>query len=257
MTLVWDDARTQAHSELLVLLALADWANDDGYCWPTVSALAAKARLSERAVQQILGRLTATGRIRRLSGGGRGRGNQYQVVSVKNPESETVNPIHRIENTESKTPNGIHPLRPKRVNLATEKGEPGAPHTSYIRQENNNTTTTIGGSVSCGGEVNDSSPPLSSSSLALADELTVECRLSGKQKNALIGYIDSRGEGYVRTKAQIVRSQPRRNAAGSLLAALRDDWQMPVTHPQTIGSPHNEGRLAAAEARGREKGWKW
>ena len=253
MTFVWDDARTQAHSELLVLLALADWANDDGYCWPTVSALAAKARLSERAVQQILGRLTATGRIRRMSGGGRGRANQYQVVSVKNPECETVNPIHRIENTESKTPNGIHPLRPKRVNLAPEKGEPGAPHTSYIRQENNNTTTTIGGSVSCGGGVNGSS----SSLLALADELAVECGLNGKQRNDLIGYIDSRGEGYVRTKAQIVRSQPRRNAAGSLLAALRDDWQMPVTHPQTIGSPHNEGRLAAAEARGREKGWKW
>ena len=111
--MVWDDARTQAHSELLVLLALADWANDDGYCWPTISALAAKARLSERAVQQILGRLTATGRIRRMSGGGRGRANRYQVVSVKNPESEMVNAIHRIQNTESKTPNEIHPLAPR------------------------------------------------------------------------------------------------------------------------------------------------
>src|SRR4029077_18634791 len=44
---------SQAHSELLILLAFADWAHDDGYCWPTISALATKARLSERAVQQI------------------------------------------------------------------------------------------------------------------------------------------------------------------------------------------------------------
>jgi len=117
---VWDDLRTQAHSELLVLLALADWANDDGYCWPTISALANKARLSERAVQQILGRLTATGRIRRIQGGGRGRANRYQVVTARNGASETMNAIHRKENTESETPKEIHPFGAKRVNLTTK-----------------------------------------------------------------------------------------------------------------------------------------
>jgi hypothetical protein len=71
MTSVWDDFRTQAHGELLVLLASADWANDDAHYWPTIAALAVKARLSERAVQQILGRLITTGRIRRIQGGGR------------------------------------------------------------------------------------------------------------------------------------------------------------------------------------------
>src|SRR6516225_1438614 len=123
MTSVWDDFRTQAHSELLVLLALADWANDDGYCWPTITALAAKARLSERAVQQILGRLTTTGRIRRIQGGGRGRANRYQVVTTKNSGTETVNGIHRNGNTESETPNELHRLGQKRVNSTTQKGE--------------------------------------------------------------------------------------------------------------------------------------
>src|SRR5262252_7054276 len=121
MTSVWDDLRTQAHSELLVLLALADWANDDGYCWPTISALAVKSRLSERAVQQILGRLSATGRIERISGGGRGHANEYRVVVARKPAPEMVNQIHRKQNTESKTPNGIHPLGAKRVHLTTEK----------------------------------------------------------------------------------------------------------------------------------------
>lgn len=91
MTAVWDDARTQSHSELLVLLALADWAKDEGYCWPTIPRLSTKARLSDRAVQQILGRLIETGRIKRIPGGGRGRANQYQLVVAKNPEQETVN----------------------------------------------------------------------------------------------------------------------------------------------------------------------
>jgi hypothetical protein len=249
MTSVWDDLRTQAHSELLFLLALADWANDDGYCWPTISALATKARLSERAVQQILGRLTTTGRIRRIQGGGRGRANRYQVVTARNGAPETVNAIHRIENTESETPKEIHPFGPKRVNLTTENGECGAPHTSYTRQ--NNATTTTKRDVTSTGEGN------GSSSLPLADELVVEYGLNGKQRNTLIGYIASAGEEYVRSKVEIVRSQPRRNAAGALLAALRDDWQMPVGQHRTNGSLDQQARLTVAEARARAKGWSW
>ena len=96
-----------------------------------------------------------------------------------------------------------------------------------------------------------------SSSLALADKLAVECGLSCKQKTTLIGYIDSLGEDYVRKKAQIVRSRPRRNAAGSLLAALRDDWQMPGNQPPGKGPPGKDARLAAAESLALERGWKW
>jgi len=255
MTSVWDDARTQAHGELLVLLALADWANDDGYCWPTVPALAAKARLSERAVQQILGRLIATGRIRRISGGGRGHASEYRVLTAKNPESETVNPIHRKENTELKTPNLIHPLEAKRVNLTTEKGEPGAPHTSYTRQKNSDTTTSS--LRSADSSCRDDGANGSSSSSLLVEELGRLYGLSKSQRDAVATFIGSHGESYVRAKWEIVRSQPRRNGAGALLAALRDDWQTPVGHPQSNGPPHKDGRLAAAEARGRERGWTW
>jgi len=93
-----------------------------------------------------------------------------------------------------------------------------------------------------------------SSSSALSDKLVAEYGLSCKQKSTLIEYIDSRGEDYVRQKARIVRSQPRRNAAGSLLAALRDDWQMPIEQPPGNGPPGKDARLAAAEALAREKG---
>jgi hypothetical protein len=250
MTSVWDDARTEAHSELLVLLALADWANDEGHCWPTICALATKARLSERAVQQILGRLIATGRIRRIQGGGRGRANQYQVVVARNGAPGTVNTIHRKENTESETPNEMHPLGPERVNLTTEKGEQRASHTSYTRQNNTSTTTTNGETASVGG-------CNGSSSSALADKLAVEYRLSGKQRDTLMGYIRSRGEEYVHAKSQVVRSQPRTNAAGALLAALRDDWQPRIGQTQKYGSSNQHERLAAADARAKAKGWNW
>ena len=250
MSSVWDDARTQAHTELLVLLALADWANDDGYCWPTISALAAKARLSERAVQQILGRLIATGRIRRIPGGGRGRANRYQVVTAKNTERETVNAIHRKENAESASPNGLHLFGSKTVQPTAKKGECGAPHTSCTRQNDSTTTTTNSNTVSVAGE--------NGSSSSLVDELQVAFGLSKSQCDTVAGYVRSRGEDYARAKAQVVRSEPRRNAAGALLAALRDDWQLPIGPPEPPGGPSGrQVRLAAAEARGRERGWAW
>ena len=51
---------------------------------------------------------------------------------------------------------------------------------------------------------------------ALARELGKEFRLSGKQRQTLREYCESRGQGYVLSKAEIVRSAPRKNAAGAL-----------------------------------------
>jgi hypothetical protein len=73
---------------------------------------------------------------------------------------------------------------------------------------------------------------------ALVDRLVREYGLSGKQRQAVSEYRDSRGEEYVRSKAAIVRAQPRRNAAGALLAALRDDWQPTVATKAQTNATH-------------------
>jgi hypothetical protein len=64
---------------------------------------------------------------------------------------------------------------------------------------------------------------------AFADRLALEYGLSQKQRQTVSEYCDLKGEEYVRSKAEIVRAQPRENAARALLAALRDDWQPPVS----------------------------
>ena len=46
MTAVW--SVTLPDSEKIVLLALADCANDEGLCWPSMATLAAKCSKSER-----------------------------------------------------------------------------------------------------------------------------------------------------------------------------------------------------------------
>ena len=85
-------ARVWAYSqrkdgELLVMLALADFANDAGESWPSIPVLAAKARLTERQTRRVLIKLEEAGEIRRVkSNGGRNRRNHYFVTLSENPD---------------------------------------------------------------------------------------------------------------------------------------------------------------------------
>jgi hypothetical protein len=73
MSAVWDSGKYDGGA-LLVLLAMADYADEQHECWPSVAGLARKARLSERQVSRILrqlridGAITPTGKHRTLRG---------------------------------------------------------------------------------------------------------------------------------------------------------------------------------------------
>jgi hypothetical protein len=82
MTAVWDSTPYEG-GELLVLLALADWADDQGRCWPSVPSIAQKARMKERQVYNILRKLRADEIIHCEPGGGRGRSNTYLIDIAK------------------------------------------------------------------------------------------------------------------------------------------------------------------------------
>lgn len=57
MSLVWADSTINNQGELVVMLAIADFANDNGEAWPSVDRLAQKSRMSERGVQYVISRL--------------------------------------------------------------------------------------------------------------------------------------------------------------------------------------------------------
>ena len=80
MAEVWENADVTG-ATLLVLLALADYANDNGICWPGVPALAKKARVSERYVRDLLGDLERDGYIIRDFNSGPHGVNTYKVVA--------------------------------------------------------------------------------------------------------------------------------------------------------------------------------
>lgn len=79
MSHVWANSGQQG-SNLLVLLAIADWARDDGHnAYPTIPMLAAKARLSTRSVQRIIAKLEHTGELVIRRSTGRGHAHVYSI----------------------------------------------------------------------------------------------------------------------------------------------------------------------------------
>src|SRR5882724_7730254 len=84
MSQVWEDTRIGSHAELLVLLALADHARDDGLCWPSMRSIAGKARIEERSAQRIVRRLIEKGFVELVSRGGcidgQNTPNRYRVI---------------------------------------------------------------------------------------------------------------------------------------------------------------------------------
>jgi hypothetical protein len=63
------------------MLALADYANDDGESWPSVASLTRKSRLSERGVQTVLKRLAVAGWLEIEPGNGRNNTNLYRIIN--------------------------------------------------------------------------------------------------------------------------------------------------------------------------------
>jgi hypothetical protein len=84
MTWVWQHSRADGNVRL-VLLAIADSANDDGLdAWPSMNRLCQKTRLSERTIRRCVRELEQLGELRCLGGrrGAHGRrvSNRYEVT---------------------------------------------------------------------------------------------------------------------------------------------------------------------------------
>lgn len=87
MNLVWKNTSITVPAIRLVLVALADAADDEGRCYPSVSTIARKSSLSERSVQRVLRRLVGDGvmAVDRRAGqpvttpGGKQRTNLYRL----------------------------------------------------------------------------------------------------------------------------------------------------------------------------------
>lgn len=94
MAWVWDKGLGNG-AERLVLLALADFCDDAGRCWPAMATIAAKACVTERGARNIVRRLEADGWLQTKVGRGRGGCNTYQIL-MSNPEQRSGNEVPRM-----------------------------------------------------------------------------------------------------------------------------------------------------------------
>jgi hypothetical protein len=86
MSLVWE--LELPDSEKLVLLALADCANDEGHCWPGMNTLKKKCSKSDRTVQLSIKMLCAKGHLTRREVPGKGCNyTVHPIVKLADPRS--------------------------------------------------------------------------------------------------------------------------------------------------------------------------
>lgn len=119
MALVWERSKAKG-SELLLLLAIADYAKDDGSdAWPSFAVLAQKSRMTERAVRIILQRLEKAGELTvQRNSEGREVGDAsfqpryfYTVCCVKTFQSENFSLIGRSQKSERAIKSPCPPIK--------------------------------------------------------------------------------------------------------------------------------------------------
>lgn len=114
---VWQQSHQKGNA-LLLLQAIADFADDEGYAFPAVLTLAKKARVSERTAQTLIQKLRDDGELEVHAGAGPRGTNRYRVVI---PEA------HQMALLTPKSPaGGAAPL----TGAAARTPQPSAPEPS-------------------------------------------------------------------------------------------------------------------------------
>jgi hypothetical protein len=124
MSQVWEHKHLDNPTEKLVLLSLADFANDEGECWPKIPTVAHKCSITEQACSNIIKRLAARGFLSLVRRRGRGNSNSFYLHVARGKEAGSTG----IPNPEKGFTDGVLEQNPiqKRV-FSTGKPNPENP----------------------------------------------------------------------------------------------------------------------------------
>lgn len=92
MTAVWDQSKARG-AQLLLLLAIADNAGDEGLAWPGLEELAKRTRVKKRAVIDQIEKLEKAGELRVLRRMGK---HNYYIVDVGLTDADRQNALKRL-----------------------------------------------------------------------------------------------------------------------------------------------------------------
>lgn len=140
------EASQHAGSELLMLVVLADYSDDQGNSYPSVASLARKCRMTTRNANYVLGALQASGELRVLMNQGPGGVNRYRLMLDRMGE-QPLKPASPLKAT-SPPEAGFSPEAPftlKPTSATPEAGfpkplKPASDEPSLNRQEPSSTS---------------------------------------------------------------------------------------------------------------------
>lgn len=97
----------------LVMIALADRADDTGLCWPSVMDIARRSRLSRGQVFRHLKSLEEMGELKRVKAGGGGSTNTYQIEVDPSRRRDGGGSAHATGTRSAGATGGVAPARPE------------------------------------------------------------------------------------------------------------------------------------------------
>jgi len=241
MNSVWQNEDVSQHRELIVLLALADFSDDDGVCFPSVPKIAKKSRMSERNAQRIIHVLCEKKWLEVLTEGGCRNGknisNRYKILLGTEADpgrGDNLSPGVKM------TPRGDRVVSPGGDKAMTPQGVTELCHPNHQKEPSKETSTTTERSpvqaepaatekeVVVASSFEGSSEQEAEMDAETLEDLGAEFGLNAKQADELRACAVRYGIGYVEEKAEITRAEPRKNAAAFFMKALTEDWQRPV-----------------------------
>lgn len=117
---VWKHSQNGG-ARLLLLLAMADWSDDWGYCHPSIEQMAVKCRQTERNILNLIAELEKAGEVRRVARGkGLTRKELIRIVFGEEPDNNLSN-----DTRDRKIRKGIESLRNMGIPIVSTSGKAG------------------------------------------------------------------------------------------------------------------------------------
>jgi hypothetical protein len=127
MSAVWG-CSLSGPTKRLVLLALADNANDEGECWPSIATISRKTGLCERATRKAIRDLEADGWLAVQLCAGRRGANKYMIRAAPDAPGTKCPPARNAPHPGTRCPPTPAPDAPEPSFNHQEPSSPLTPH---------------------------------------------------------------------------------------------------------------------------------
>ncbi|PNB73793.1 helix-turn-helix domain-containing protein [Pseudomonas sp. GW456-E7] len=127
----WAWGQPLSPTSKLILMALADAADDEGLCWPGIKTLAAKCSVSGRTVQRTVKTFVAQGLLlveERRRPDGRQTSNSYLLALQRYPDNMSPSTLRTLGSGDTGDTGGVTKLRQGGCDSAVSPQEPPREH---------------------------------------------------------------------------------------------------------------------------------